>query len=134
MTRGRLPAVLAVGVETIRRADHARLQGAYYVATGIWPIVHLRSFMALTGPKHDTWLVQTFGGLVSAVGVSLLAGRADREATTVLGVSSAVALAVSEVVFVARGRISPIYLADALVEVALAGGILAHRSEHRAKR
>ncbi len=125
--------MLGAGFDALRRADHARLQGAYYLLTGIWPIVHLRSFMALTGPKHDTWLVQTFGALVSAVGVSLLAGRADREATTRLGVTSAMALAVSEVVFVARGRISPIYLADALVEVALAGGTFVQRSEHRRK-
>jgi hypothetical protein len=44
-------------------------------------------------------------------------------------VSSALALAACEAVFVARGRISPIYLADALVEVGLAGAIVAQQWE-----
>src|SRR4051794_2064938 len=53
------------------RRDPLRALSAYYFATGLWPIVHLRSFVALTGPKRDTWLVQTFGALVAATGVAL---------------------------------------------------------------
>ena len=36
-------------------------QGAYYVASGLWPIFHRRSFEAVTGPKKDWWLVVTVG-------------------------------------------------------------------------
>jgi energy-converting hydrogenase Eha subunit E len=119
---------LRSGVRMIR-AEPARAQGLYYVATGVWPIVHLGSFMALTGPKRDTWLVRTFGALVSAIGVSLLVGRADRTATATLAISSALTLAACEAVFVARGRISPIYLADALVEAGLAGAVIVQQLE-----
>ena len=45
--------------------DPLLAQSVYYVSTGVWPIVHLRSFMALTGRKRDTWLVQTFGALAA---------------------------------------------------------------------
>ena len=43
-------------------------QGIFYVATGVWPIVHLRSFEAVTGPKLEGWLVKTVGALIAVVG------------------------------------------------------------------
>jgi hypothetical protein len=95
--------------------DPTSLQGAYYVVTGIWPIVHLPSFMYLTGPKHDTWLVKTFGAVVVAIGFALL--PRERSATRRwLSIGSALALSTAEVVFVARRQIHPIYLADATLE------------------
>jgi hypothetical protein len=39
-------------------------QGTYYAATGLWPILWMRSFEAVTGPKQDHWLVKTVGALV----------------------------------------------------------------------
>src|SRR4051794_1433294 len=48
------------------------VQGIYYLATGLWGLLHLRSFMRVTGPKTDTWLVKTVSVLVSAIGASLL--------------------------------------------------------------
>jgi hypothetical protein len=110
-----------------------RLQGTYYLATGIWPIVSLRSFVALTGPKHDTWLVRTFGALVAAVGFALLRAPADDETASRLAVGSAATLAASEVVFVARRRISPIYLGDAVVEAVLAASVVISRSISRSQ-
>ena len=43
-------------------------QGVYYVATGAAPFVSRRAFEAVTGPKREWWLVQTVGGLVTAIG------------------------------------------------------------------
>ena len=105
--------------------DALRLFGWYYLITGIWPVVHLRSFEALTGPKRDGWLVRTFGLLVSAIGLSVLLARGpgERRAQRRLAVGSAAALTLADVVFVARGRIRPVYLLDALVEVGLAAAI-----------
>lgn len=97
-------------------------QGAYYVATGVWPFVSMRSFLAVTGPKADLWLVKTVGGLVGVVGSALLLGGLRRRVTpelTLLGAGSAAALGAIESVYAYRRRISPVYLADALVEAAL---------------
>src|SRR5215217_2358528 len=60
--------------------DHAALialaQGSFYLVTGIWPLVSIRSFEAVTGPKADRWLVKTAGVLIMAIGAALtLAGR-----------------------------------------------------------
>ncbi len=109
----------------------ALLQGGYYTATGLWPILHMRSFEQVTGPKTDDWLVKTVGGLIAVLGGTLLAsGLRDAPsrdlATVALG--SAVALTAVDVIYVAQGRISRIYLLDAAVESALiAGWIVALR-------
>ena len=43
----------------MRRA--ALAQGIFWLTTGLWPIVHLVSFEAVTGRKRDHWLVQKTG-------------------------------------------------------------------------
>jgi cytochrome b subunit of formate dehydrogenase len=54
-------------------------QGSYYVLTGLWPLLHRSSFLAVTGPKVDLWLVNTVGALLAVTGLVLLvAGWRDR--------------------------------------------------------
>jgi hypothetical protein len=101
-------------------------QGAYYVATGLLPFASRRAFEALTGPKREWWLVQTEGALVTVVGGAALSAGARRAATPELvavAAGSAATLAAIDVVYVAKGRIPPIYLADAAVELGLLGGL-----------
>jgi hypothetical protein len=109
--------------------DPLTLQGLYYTTSGLWPIVHLRSFMALTGPKHDTWLVKSFGAFIAGIGTALLSarGRDERRLASRVAVVSAAALAGADTWYVARRRIRPIYLADAAVELLLAGAVLSRR-------
>jgi hypothetical protein len=105
-------------------------QGAYYVGTGVAPFVSRRAFEAVTGPKREWWLVQTVGALVTAVGCGLLGAAARDRVTpeiTAIAVGCAGSLAAIDVVYVARGRISPVYLADAAVQVALIAGLAAPR-------
>src|SRR5687767_12121314 len=53
----------------------ALAQGTYYFATGVWPILHLRSFERVTGPKLEGWLVKTVGALIAVIGATVaLAG------------------------------------------------------------
>lgn len=103
-------------------------QGAYFAATGLWSLVDIDSFQAVTGPKTDIWLVRTVGALVLVIGgVLMLAARREEVSREMvaLAVGSALALAAIDAWYVARGTISPIYLADAAAEVAIAGGWLA---------
>ena len=106
----------------------ASVQAAFYVGTGVWPLLHRRSFERVTGPKADFWLAQTVGITVTTIGIGLvhaLSGRRDvpPELRTVAATSAA-GLALVDFWFVARGRISKIYLADAAAEVALVAGWL----------
>lgn len=109
----------------------AKAQGIYFVLAGLWPLLHRRSFEAVTGPKTDWWLVQTVGVLVTAIGASLLQSqrRAERKPETVsLAVGSALGLAAIEAVYSAKRTIRPIYLGDAAVELLLAAAWLRTRS------
>lgn len=109
---GRLARLLALG------------QGTFYLLTGLWPIFHLPSFEAVTGPKTDDWLVRTVGILVAAIGaVLLLAWRRRRVEPEIglLAAGSALGLAGIDLVYALAGVISPIYLADAVVELLIAG-------------
>ena len=100
----------------------ARLQAIFYVVTGIWPFVSMRTFEAVTGPKVDRWLVKTVGALVAVIGSALaLASRRRQFAPEVVLVAagSAAALATIDTVYVAKRRISPVYLLDAVAEIGL---------------
>ena len=52
----------------------ALAQGAYYLLTGVWPLVSIGTFQRLTGPKADRWLVKTVGVLVGALAAWALTG------------------------------------------------------------
>lgn len=97
-------------------------QGAYYLATGVWPLVSLWTFEAVTGPKTDHWLVRTVGVLAAVIGVGLLVGVRRRRPgleTLTLGLASALGFAGVDVVYVLTGTIGPLYLADAAVQLVL---------------
>ena len=115
-------------------------QGVYFVATGIWPVVHLPSFERITGPKRDDWLVRTVGVLVTVIGAVLAGAALRRTANAVpgevdgLSVGSALALAGIDVIHVARREIAPIYLADAAAELALAVALTVARQQEQQSR
>jgi hypothetical protein len=99
------------------------VQGAYYVVTGAWPLVHLPSFLAVSGDKAERWLVRSYGALTLAVGIALLAPPEGGSRAT-LGRAAALAIGLPEVWFVARRRIRPVYAIDAAVQAAF---VLARR-------
>lgn len=97
----------------------SRAHGLFNVATGLWPVVHMRSFEAVSGPKVDRWLVRTVGGLMAVNGLAqLTATRSEQRLSRWLGVGSAAWLAAIDVRYASSGRISRIYLLDAAVELA----------------
>jgi hypothetical protein len=112
------------------------LQGGYCLITGIWPLVSIETFQAVTGRKtdhlptgleSDHWLVMTVGVLVTAIAVTLLTAAWRRQETfemAVLGLATAVGLTAIDIIYVSRRVIAPIYLIDAGVEILIAIGWL----------
>ena len=112
-------------------------QGTYFAATGIWPLIHYRSFERVTGPKQDDWLVKTVGVMVTCIGATLLlSGQRNQQndETRFLALSSALGLIGIDSYFSATGRISKVYLLDAALEAALALAWLNERSGKRSQR
>jgi hypothetical protein len=100
----------------------ARAHGAANVIGGLWPLLHMESFEAVFGPKADRWLVKTVGGLLVVNGVTLLGTTSSPESVAQarrLGVGTAAVLAMIDLIYVPKGRISKMYLADAAVEIGL---------------
>jgi hypothetical protein len=104
-------------------------QGGYYITTGIWAVLHRRSFEWLTGPKDEFWLVRTAGLLIGLLGAVLtLAGirrRTMEPEVGLLAAGTAASLVSIDVIYWKRGRLWPIYLLDAAGEAALIVGWLA---------
>jgi hypothetical protein len=98
----------------------AGIQGSYFLLTGVWPLLHMSSFLAVTGPKTDLWLVETVGILVAAIGAGLLlsAIRATQGLEIpFIAVLASLGLMAIDVIYTSRGVISKIYLADAVPEI-----------------
>ncbi|HEX2660581.1 MAG TPA: hypothetical protein VHU40_20005 [Polyangia bacterium] len=115
----------------------ALAQGVFFIGTGLWPLVSLKTFEAVTGPKDERWLVKTVGVLVTAVGVALVQGRREPGPLLYnLGRLPALALAGIDLWYAGvRRRISPVYLVDAVVELGLAAAwTLEARAARRGSR
>lgn len=98
----------------------ARAQGAFYVASGLWPLLHRRSFEAVFGSKQDYWLAATVALLLVGTGtVQIMAPPTTDGLASArrIGSATAVALASVDLVNVGRGRISRMYLLDAAAEL-----------------
>lgn len=116
--------------------DVAGLQAVYYLGTGLWPLLHRRSFERLTGKKTDFWLAQTVGVTVMSIGAALAQASASSKGTPpaelrTVACASAAGLALIDVVFVARRQISAVYLLDAAAELALIGAWALADSQRR---
>ncbi len=101
----------------------ALIQGLYYVVTGLWPLFDITSFQLVTGPKTDLWLVKTVGVLVSVIGAVLIAASRSRRITNeivLLAIGSALGLTAIDLFYALSGRISAVYLGDAVLEIGLA--------------
>lgn len=95
------------------------LQAAYMLLTAIWPIGDIDSFMKVTGPKTDIWLVKTVGALLIPVGITLLSllNKPDKQTAFFLGAGTAVSFFVIDTYYTLNDVISNIYLADAVLQM-----------------
>ncbi|MDX5346958.1 MAG: hypothetical protein LPJ89_07975 [Hymenobacteraceae bacterium] len=98
----------------------AKVFGIYWLVTGIWPFVHMPSFIFVTGPKHDLWLVYTVSILIFAIGFVVLVAGLKKAVTAeikLLAIISAAGLTGIDVYFSSTNEIADIYRYDAAVEL-----------------
>jgi hypothetical protein len=80
----------------------------------------MKTFLMITGPKTDLWLVKTVGVILAVIGLVLIVAQVNGEVNMsiiVLAIGSGLGLALVEFVYVTKRVISPIYLADAFAEL-----------------
>ncbi len=109
-------------ITTINMARLAIIHGIFYMLPGIWPILHMDSFIAVTGPKVDLWLVRTVGMLIFFIGAGIFAAGIRKQVTIsiiIIAAGAAFGLMVIDVTYVWLDVISPIYLLDAVAEFIL---------------
>jgi hypothetical protein len=96
------------------------IQGIYFFITGAWALLHIESFIWVSGPKYDIWLVKTVGILIAIMGIVMFSAgyykRINTE-TFLLAAGSAAGLATVDIYYVSIGRIWTIYLLDAGIEI-----------------
>jgi hypothetical protein len=99
-----------------------RLQSIYFIITGIWPLISMETFLLVTGPKTDLWLVQTVGIMILVIGLTLVyaAMNGTRNPQIIfLAIASSLALAIVDITFYLNGTIGSVYLLDAGLEFLL---------------
>ena len=100
----------------------AVIQGIYWTLTGVWPLVHMPSFVWVSGSKDDYWLVRTVGLLIAVIGFVLLCAGFKRRVTPEmkwLGIGSAASMALIDFYYALQDVIWDIYMLDGLLEIIL---------------
>lgn len=94
------------------------LQSSYLLITAVWPIAHIESFMDVTGPKTDIWLVKTVGALLIPVAAALFfqPNRPNRT-SFLLGGGTAISFIVINFYYALNDIIADIYLIDGVVQI-----------------
>lgn len=96
------------------------IQSIYYLLTAVWPIIDIESFMEVTGPKTDIWLVKTVAALLLPVSFCFMASAYTRSGfwpVSILAAGSAAALFLIDFYYAGDGTISKVYMADGIIEI-----------------
>ena len=102
----------------------ALVHGAYLLFSGGWPLVSLRTFAKVTGPKPEGWLTKGVGACLANMGLALTAagarGKVSRE-LRLLGIGVGLSFAAMDFYYAGvRRRISPVFLLNGAAQLAFA--------------
>jgi hypothetical protein len=95
------------------------IQGLYTLLTALWGMIDIDSFMAVTGPKADIWLVKTVSVLLIPIVVCLFSGLAFRMPALpviLVAASTCAGLAFLDFYYTGNGTIRWIYAVDGVIE------------------
>lgn len=96
------------------------LQGIYFLITSVWPLVHLKSFLYVTGPKTDIWLVQTVAILIlpySILFFYIAFTKKILQVYAVIGSICSLGLGAIELYYYLQGTLKWVYFVDAIIEI-----------------
>lgn len=94
--------------------------GVYSLITALWALIDIDSFMKVTGPKTDIWLVKTVSVLILAMAVFFimqLKYSSPVVPVIILGILMSVGLASIDFYYTSQNTISDIYKADGFLQL-----------------
>ncbi len=122
------------GLDALARAGPDRwrrrvmiAQGIYYVASGLWPLVHFASFADRVAVQINPFQAQTFGAVLVVLGASLIeAARREPPGPypTLLGAAVAAAIALTGLWWLPRLGTASVLWIDLVLEVAFAVALI----------
>ena len=95
------------------------VQGTYMVLTALWGLLDIHSFMVVTGPKTDVWLVKTVSVLILCLSIlffSNLAVHSHPLPVVLTGMSASAGLAFIDFYYTLNETIRWVYAVDGGVE------------------
>lgn len=94
------------------------IQLIYYYLTALWALIHIKSFMRITGNKTDVWLVKTVSVLLLAIANALLASYfyTVTMPMIILLIGVCEGLILIDVYYAVKKIIRSVYLLDAAIE------------------
>lgn len=100
------------------------IQSCYLLLTALWPLIDIDSFMLITGPKQDVWLVKTVAVLLIPVALCLstyLLTGGSYVYPMVLGSMIPIAFMSIDFYYAGKNVISDVYLIDGIIQVIFFG-------------
>ena len=98
------------------------IQTLYYFITAAWALVDIKSFMEITGPKTDIWLVKTVSVLLLAISFCFLAHlfiKANPWPAIILAACCCIFLAFIDFYYAGKQTISAVYFLDGIAQILL---------------
>lgn len=99
-------------------------QGSYTTLTALWALIDINSFMFVTGPKTDIWLVKTVSVVLLAIWISFIAQAVTKSPplpVALLALISSAGLCFVDIYYATNDVIRNIYLGDAFLQVLFTG-------------
>ena len=96
------------------------MQGAYIFLTAVWPLVDIKSFMLITGPKTDIWLVKTVAAMLLPVALSFFVASHQQQINWpvyLLAMGSCIAFASIDFYYTLNGTIKWVYQLDGYLQI-----------------
>ena len=96
------------------------VQGVYTFVTALWALIDVDSFMKVTGPKHDVWLLKTVSALLLALGIGMITEAIVRSYSLpllILILTSSIGLAIIDFYYSGKEVIWDIYKLDGAAQI-----------------
>ena len=111
------------------------IQGVYLLIIALWPLLHLSSFLTITGIESDSWMLRTTGVYVLAVSFCLLLSYYLRKYSwpvTIMAIMTAVGCLYMDGYYYYRHDQLPltVYIVDFVVQLAFVICWIAILSRH----